>query len=297
MKASKMNIIMLAIIFLATISCQKRNNHADAYGNFEAIETIVSSQVQGEILHLTLEKGMQLTSNQIVGVVDTVTYYLKYKQLLAQRKALESKSGNILSEINVQEEMKSNLKIEQNRLQKLLQDGAATQKQMDDIDGQLRIIDSKIQSVKTQNNTLFNEVDALDSQIELAKDQLSRCTIKNPLEGIVLEKYIEAHELAVPGKALYKIANLDELDLRVYISGSQLDNIAIGDSVIVMYDKDEKSNHNTSGIIRWISDHAEFTPKIIQTKEERVNMVYAVLVRVKNDGALKIGMPGEVKFK
>lgn len=297
MKATNLKLTLSVLTLLATLSCQNKNNNADAYGNFEAIETIISSQVQGEIVQLDLEKGMSLKSGQIIGIIDSTNYYLTYKQLLAKRKALESKSGNILSETNVQEEMKANLLIEQKRLNKLLKDGAATQKQVDDLEGQLRITNSKIQAIRTQNSTLFNEIDALDNQIKMAKDQLSKCTINNPVEGVVLEKYAEVHELAAPGKAIYKIANLNNLDLRVYLSGTQLDDVAIGDSVNVLFDRNKKSNHEITGVVRWISNHAEFTPKIIQTKEERINMVYAVLIRVKNnDGMIKIGMPGEIKF-
>lgn len=292
-----MRIICYAVLSVIILSCNTGNQVSDAYGNFEAIEIIVTSQVQGEVIELDMEKGEQVCKGQMVGSIDTTSYHLQLNQLKAQKRMIQSKMSNILAEIKVQEEQKATLLIEKNRLENLLQDGAATPKQMDEVLGQLRLVESRINAIKTKNSTVLHEIDVIDSKIEIAREQLRKCKIINPVDGTVLEKYIEPFELVVPGKALYKVADLSKLDLHVYISGTQLVKCTIGDTVDVYIDKDEKTNDVLPGTIIWISDKAEFTPKIIQTKEERVNMVYAMLVRVKNNGRLKVGMPGEVVFK
>ncbi len=153
-----------------------------------------------------------------------------------------------------------------------------------------------METVRTQNAGVLSELDSYTKQIEQIQDQLSKCLLINPVNGTILEKYVEPFEMATIGKALYKIANLSTLELRVYVDGSQLSSIKIGQKVKVFIDKSQDENHQLEGEISWISSQAEFTPKIIQTKKERVNMVYAVKVRVTNDGSLKIGMPGEIKF-
>jgi HlyD family secretion protein len=186
--------------------------------------------------------------------------------------------------------------VDKDRTEKLLKDNAAPVKQLDDINGKIKVIDSQIASIKTQNAAVLDELTGMDRQIDQTKDQLNRCKIVNPINGAVLEKYIEPSEITTPGRALYKIADMDQMILRVYVSGAQLPSIKIGQKVKVMIDKNEKENQDLQGIITWVSPQAEFTPKIIQTKEDRVNLVYAVKVTVKNDGRLKIGMPGEVKF-
>ena len=177
------------------------------------------------------------------------------------------------------------------------EDGAATQKQLDDIKGQIRIIDKQILNIKTQFTAISKELDVLDAQTAMLTDQLKRCSIKPPTTGTVLETYVKQGELTAPGKPLYKMANLDKLNLKVYVSGAQLPNVKLGQEVEVIIDKTRKENQTLSGIITWISSEAEFTPKIIQTKEERVKLVYAVKVAVINDGSLKIGMPGKIRWQ
>jgi HlyD family secretion protein len=217
--------------------------------------------------------------------------------LQAQINAVKTKSYNINSQVDVQNEQKNTLLIEKERLEKLLKDGAATQKQMDDINGRIAVIESQIKSIGTQNTSVSGEVVTLEKQIDQVKDQIARSYIKNPVTGTVLEKYAEVSEIAAPGKSLYKIASLDELYLRVYVSGAQLSNLKIGQQVKVKVDDANGGFKDFPGTVTWISAQAEFTPKIIQTREERVNLVYAVKIKVKNDGTIKIGMPGEVDFK
>ncbi len=287
--------ILMATVFCLS-ACSDKNGKADAYGNFETIEVLVSSEIQGKLVKFAIEEGQTYKAGEIAGLIDTIQLALKKDQLIAQRKGSATKIANILSQIDVQEEQKRTLMIDKDRTEKLLKDNAAPVKQLDDINGKIKVIDSQIASIKTQNAAVLDELTAMDKQIDQTKDQLNRCKIINPISGTVLEKYIEPSEITTPGRALYKIADMDQMILRVYVSGAQLPSIKIGQKVKVMIDKNEKENQELEGIITWVSPQAEFTPKIIQTKEDRVNLVYAVKVTLKNDGRLKIGMPGEVKF-
>jgi HlyD family secretion protein len=289
-----------SIIFAATLvvlsACSSKNGKSDAYGNFETVEVLVSSEIQGKLLQFTVEEGKAYKAGDVVGMIDTIQLALKRDQLAAQRNASATKISNIMSQIAVQEEQKGTLLVDKARTEKLMRDKAVPTKQLDDINGKIKVIDSQIASIKTQNSAVTSEIDAYDKQIAQINDQLNRCRIVNPINGTVLNKYIEPSEIAVPGKALYKIADLDQMILRVYVSGSQLSSIKIGQKVSVLIDQNSGDFKTLEGIVSWISPEAEFTPKIIQTREERVNLVYAVKVTVKNDGSLKIGMPGEIKL-
>ena len=288
--------LLILIIPALLAGCSGNNNGSDAYGNFEAKEIIVSAEAQGRLIQLNIEEGNLLEENQHVGAIDTSIQYLQKQQLIAQKQAVSTKITNVNAQVAVQEEQKQSLLNEKNRVEKLYADKAATQQQVDDINSKYDILLKQIAATKTQINSIVQELNVVDKQIDLLNEQIKKAMIVNPIQGTVLEKYIEAGEIAVMGKALYKIARLDEIDLRIYVSGAQLPNVNIGQTVTVYADKDRDSNQEYQGVISWISDQAEFTPKIIQTKEERVNMVYEVKVIVKNDGNLKIGMPGEVKF-
>ncbi|MBN2349018.1 MAG: HlyD family efflux transporter periplasmic adaptor subunit [Bacteroidales bacterium] len=279
------------------ISCTGNNKTSDAYGNFEAIEVLVSSQAQGELTNFTITEGSDIKQGEHVGSVDTVDLSLKKEQLLAQIKVVYAKSRNVLSQIDVQEKQKQILQKEKNRILNLLKDQAATEQQMDDILGKIDLAAAQITSIKTQNASILGEIQVLQVQVAQINEQISKCRITNPVNGTVLEKFVEAGELVMPGKALYKVANLENMELKVFVSGAQLPKIKIGGEVDVIIDKNEKENQVLSGRISWISSEFEFTPKIIQTKEERVNMVYPVKVNVKNDGTIKIGMPGEIRFR
>jgi HlyD family secretion protein len=279
------------------IACSGNENGSDAYGNFEAKEVIVSAEAQGKIIEFNVEEGQSINERQKLGFIDTVSLSIQREQLYAQKRAIASKIVNVKAQIEVQEKQKSLLLTEVNRMEQLFNDNAATKKQYDDVKGKYDVLEKQIAATKTQISSISREMDVMDTQAKLLNEQVSRSYIINPVKGTVLEKYLEANEIAIPGKALYKIARLDEIELRVYISGSQIPNVKIGQKVKVLVDKDAETNQEYEGKVFWISDQAEFTPKIIQTKEERVNMVYAVKIRVKNDGKLKIGMPGEVVFK
>jgi HlyD family secretion protein len=291
-----MKKIYLLIIPMLVAACNGNENSSDAYGNFEAKEVIVSAQAQGEIVELKVEEGQTLQANQYVGCIDTLSLAIQREQLVAQKQAVASKLTNIKAQIEVQEQQKDILKTELQRVEKLYQDQAATKQQFDDVKGKYDVLEKQITATRTQIASVAREMDVVDKQIKLMDENIRKAKIINPIDGTVLEKYLEQNEIAVPGKALYKIAPLDEIELRVYVSGAQLPDVKIGQQVKVLIDKDKETNQEYAGIVFWISDQAEFTPKIIQTKEERVNMVYAVKVRVKNDGRIKIGMPGEVIF-
>ena len=289
----------LLIMLFATLlfSCKSTDEKSDAFGNFEADPVIVSSESSGKIVQLNVEKGQKIDRGYVAALIDTVQMDLKLKQINAQKNAIIAKRQSIQSQIAVFEEQIKNLKVNEERVKNMLKDNAATQKQLDDITGQIDVIEKQIESTKTQFTSVNKELEVLDAQEASTRDLLDRCTVVSPVNGAILETYVEQGELATPGKPLFKIADLDELTLKVYVSGGQLPSVKIGQQINVVIDKSEKENQTLPGQVTWISSEAEFTPKIIQTKEERVKLVYAVKVKVKNDGTLKIGMPGEISWQ
>lgn len=294
------NIIYLlaGVVFLA--ACEKKAPKSDAYGNFEAREIIVSAEANGKLLVFDVEEGKVLKTNEVVGIVDTVQLYLKKKQIEASIGTIASKTQDVPSQVAVLQEQRRNLVREQKRVKSLLEENAATTKQMDDIEGSIEQIDKQILAtstkINTQNQGILSEKAPMRVSIEQINDQLTKSYVRNPLSGTVLTKMAEASEIVNNGKPLYKIADLKNMILRVYVSGNQLPKLKIGQIAKVLVDAGNGKTRQLKGKISWISAQAEFTPKTIQTREERVNMVYAVKIQVKNDGALKIGMPAEVNF-
>lgn len=287
--------LLLPLIILLS-GCPGKEDMPDAWGTFEATEVTVSSMANGKLLEFSVEEGIMLDSGIVVGYVDTTDLYLKKRQAIEQRNATVSRKSDLNAQLAVQEQNRENIMVERNRVEKLLLAGAATQKQMDDVTAALNMAERQIAAVEIQFRGLDDQIGSISQQIAQIDESIMNAIIVNPLNGTVLVKYAEPDEVVSFGKPLYKIADLREMILRVYITGSQLSKVVIGKEVHVMYDIDEKRNAVISGVISWVSPTAEFTPKTIQTKEERVNLVYAVKVRVKNDGALKIGMPGEMKL-
>ncbi|MCB9232604.1 MAG: HlyD family efflux transporter periplasmic adaptor subunit [Bacteroidia bacterium] len=287
-------LLLLPLAFLS--SCRNTDGGADAYGNFETTEVDVSAEIPGKLISFIPEEGQTLEAGQKVGQVDTVQMELQIRQLEAKRAAIASKTSNVFAQLAVLEEQNRVLEIERQRIEKLLQAEAATPQQMDNINGKISVNQSQYKSIETQNAGVVSEVRALDFQIDQIRDQIRRAAIFNPVSGTVLLKLTEPSEMVNPGKTLYKIAPLDELYLRAYLSGDQLAQVKLGQEVTVRIDDGKETMRDLRGTISWISSQAEFTPKIVQTKEERVNLVYAFKVRVPNDGSLKIGMPGEVVF-
>ncbi len=289
----KISILMTPVMIL--LSCSRSDN-SDAYGNFEAIEVVISSQAAGQIIYLNIEEGMKTNQGDTIGLIDTIDLSLKREQLISQEKVVMAKLRNVDSQIGVQEQQRKNILVDKERVDNLLKDGAATQKQMDDITGALDLLEQQIKASEVQKESIRAELGTLDAQVRQVEENIGKCYIISPLTGTVLVKFAEPGEITTMGKPVCKIANLDELELKVYISGDQLPYLKLGQSVAVMIDKDKSALTTLTGTVSWISSKAEFTPKTIQTRKERVNLVYAAKVRVPNDGSLKIGMPGEINF-
>jgi len=300
MKIMKRNSILLlaGLVMTFVSSCSHQENRPDGYGNFDAhAEVIVSSQTMGELLQFKVEEGNLLKAGQIVGLVDTTQLYLKKAVLQNQKKVVASKLANIHASIAVQQQQLKMNEINQRRVQNLFRSEAATQKQLDDINGLVRLNKKQIMATQTQKNNIYAELESLNAQMAQINESIRQSLVTNPVEGTVLVKYAERGELATPGKPLYKIANLKTLELKAFISGSQLSQFKIGEKVKVYYDKNKKADNEVNGTILWISSQAEFTPKTIQTKQERVDLVYAVKIKVSNaNGNIKIGMPGAFRI-
>lgn len=290
----KIGFPFLALMFVFA-GCGNDNDVSDAFGNFESIPVMVAAESQGKIVSMAIEEGQTLEPGQSVGVIDTMQLYLKLEQLDASFRAVNAKSSTLDAQILTQKIQIKNMEKERQRIANLLQDGAATSKQKDDIDAGLELLVSQMKGLETQKATIAAEKNTLRVQKEQVRDQINRAIITNPIKGVVLQKYKQEGEIVGPGQAIYKIADLDKLILRAYISGSQLSSVKIGQTVTVRIDGPD-GLEELEGKVQWISSQAEFTPKIIQTREERVNLVYAIKVEVKNDGRLKIGMPGEIKL-
>ncbi|MBU0487198.1 MAG: HlyD family efflux transporter periplasmic adaptor subunit [Bacteroidetes bacterium] len=292
----KRTLLYLIPIMAILAACSSDKDKSDAYGNFESLEVTISSEVSGIILLLNIEEGMQVKAGDIAGYIDTTQLYLRKQQVKAQAEAVQSKTANIRSQIDVQKAQLEALMVEKDRVEKLVKDGAMPQKNLDDINGKVHVIETQIKAIETQNAPILSELKVIESQLDQLNDQITKSVIRIPINGVIVEKYAEQAELAIPGKALFQVARLDELDLRVYVNGGMLSQLKIGQNVKVLTDGPDGSIEESEGIVTWISDKAEFTPKIIQTRDERVSLVYAVKVRVKNDGRFKMGMPGEIRI-
>lgn len=292
-----LSITILTIVVVLT-SCTNKNTF-DASGTFEAEEIIIASEASGAIKQFNITDGDELKANQPIGFIDSTQLYLKKKQLEAQIHAVLSRKPDIAAQTaSIQEQLKASEK-EQQRINKLVKAEAATQKQLDDINAQIEVLKKQLEAqqsiLSTSSEGIAQETMPLKIQIEQINDQLVKCRIINPVNGTVLAKYAEANEITAPGKPLYKIADLSNLILRAYISGNQLSQIKLGQKIKV-YTDSKDGYKEQEGTTIWVSDKAEFTPKTIQTKDERANLVYAMKVLVKNDGFLKIGMYAEIKF-
>lgn len=287
---------MALFVLLFFASCSNDTNTSDAYGNFEVKKTMVSAEGNGLLLSFGIDDGQFLEKGQIIGQIDTLALHLQKEQLFAQKKATLSGLNDIEAQMAVIDQQKLSLIINKDRIERLLEAKAATQKQLDDIQAQFDLLEKQKAATKTQKIRLFDQVKVFDKQVDLLNLSIQKCQIKSPISGRVLNTLAHEGEMIAIGKPLFSIANLDVLDLKVYVSGSMLPYVKIGDEVEVYIDKNKEENQKLNGKISWIAESAEFTPKTIQTKEERVNMVYAVKIQVKNDGRIKTGMPGEVVF-
>jgi HlyD family secretion protein len=295
-----LQIVIAAVLVVALTSCGKSNEDADASGTFEATEVIVSAQGTGQILSLNVEEGQVLTANQLVGTIDSTQLYLRKKQLQASGKAIQSRRPDIKKQIAAIEQQISTAKTERKRAENLVKANAANQKQLDDINAQISVLEKQLDAQRTilesSNQGITDESEGLRFQIKQLEDQLYKCQITSPINGTVLVKYAEMGEVAAPGKALFKIADTNNMILRAYITADQLTQIKVGQKLKISCDFGKDKTRKYDGTLAWISNKSEFTPKTIQTRDERANLVYAVKINVKNDSFIKIGMYGDVKF-
>lgn len=310
----KMKLIPAVLGLMLLAACSNNGIVNDASGTFEADEVVVSSELPGKLLSFTVEEGQIIPKDSVIGIVDAKNISLQQDQVEASIRALNEKTADVNPQVKlleeqlaVQQSQLNNLLHEKARTESLLKADAATGKQLDDINAQVDVARKQVlvtqqqmnvqrDNISTQNRSILSEADPLKKRVAELKDQEKRACIVNPLTGTVITKYAQQGEFTSSGKALYKIADLTVLNLRAYITGVQLPQVKLGQTVKVLIDDGTKKYKTYSGTISWISDKAEFTPKTIQTKEERANLVYAIKVRVNNDGFLKIGMYGEVKL-
>lgn len=290
-------IIAIGMILTA---CNRNQRTFDASGSFEAEETIISAEAQGTLRLFDVQEGQTLQAGQQIGYIDSVQLHLKKKQLEAQIIAIAGKKPDIPVQLSALQEQLKTAEREKARIANLVEGDGATPKQLDDITAQIEVLKKQIEAQRSSlgisSESISNEIVPLQIQVEQFTDQLNKCRIINPVGGTVLTKYAETNEMASIGKPLYKIADLSSIILRAYITGNQLAQVKLNQKVKVFTDDGTGGYKETDGTITWISDKEEFTPKSIQTKDERANKVYAIKVRMKNDGSYKIGMYGEVCF-
>lgn len=295
----KMYVIGIALLAALT-SCRKGAEEFDATGTFEATEVIVSAETSGKLIHFRADEGVQLTCGEEVGLIDTIQLHLQKMQLLANQKSVDTQRPDIRKQIAATRQQIAKAEQEKSRVERLLQSNAANRKQLDDWDAEITLLNKQLEA---QLSTLQNSTASLNEQsasvaIQVAQveDKLQKSRIVSPISGTVLAKYAEAGELASVGKPLFKIADVENMYLRAYITSTQLSDVKLGQQVTLYADFGDGERKPFEGTVTWISDKAEFTPKTILTNDERANQVYAVKIAFHNDGTAKIGMYGEVKF-
>lgn len=298
MKTSKFFVIGITAAILT--SCGNGNGTYDASGVFEATEVIVSAKSTGELVQFDIQEGQSLEAGKQIGCIDTTQLYLKKLQLLANMKAVDSRHYNVSKQIASIQQQITTQKTEQKRYENLVKSNAANQKQLDDVNAQITLLEKQLaaqtETLENNNRSVSGESMGLEAQVAQIDDQIRKSIIFSPINGTVLSKYAEQGELAAQGRTLFKVADIANMNLRVYITADQLTALKIGQSVKVYADQGKSDRKEYPGTITWISDKAEFTPKTIQTRNERANLVYAVKIAVKNDGYIKKGMYGEIKI-
>jgi len=288
--------ILILISALMLTGCKTKTEVADAYGNFEATEVIVSAETNGRILQFDPKEGSVLEKGSELALIDTILLNLQKREIDASINSVKTKIGTINAQNDIIIQQIENIKVNVARTKKMIKDDAATQKQLDDLTGQVAVLEKQIAANNTQKTSVAAELSVNYSKIATINEQLRRSSVRSPLSGTLIEKYSEAGEVTAAGKPMAKIADLSIMKLKVYVSGTQVGKIKIGQQCNVRIDDGNKGYRSFTGKISYVSEKAEFTPKIIQTKDERVILVYAVNIDVLNDGTLKSGMPGEVIF-
>lgn len=293
--------IAAAAVLLTTVACHEREREFDACGQVDATEVVVSAENSGKIMWLNVDEGDRLEKGELVGYLDTVPTFLQKRELEERKEGAKTKVVDIERQLRAQYANLENLKTDYERYRTLLSKDAGTQKQVDDLAAQIKIAESDIaaqrQTYEKNNGNIRKEMDVYDVQVAQKADLLKKCYVTSPINGTVLTKYAEESETVTSGKSLFKIANLDDVFVRAYFSTKQLSDIKLGDKVKVVAEDGTDNPRTYEGVIRWISDEAEFTPKNIQTKDEQADLVYATKVAVKNDGFLRIGMYAYVLLK
>ena len=289
-------ISLIIIIALVLAGCKNKADEADAYGNFEATEVIVSSETSGRILKFDVTEGSEIDKGSEIALIDTTLFHLQKAEINAGMTSVRTRISTINAQNDILNQQIENLNINIERIENMLKDEAATKKQYDDLTGQVAVLQKQVTANNTQKASIAAELSVYESKKATLNEQVTRSIVKSPIKGTIIEKYSEAGELTAAGKPLVKIADLSLMKLKVYVSGAQLGDIRIGQNCAVRVDDGKKGYKSFTGTISYISGKAEFTPKIIQTKEERVTLVYAVTIDVKNDGTMKSGMPGEAIF-
>ncbi|MBW6501758.1 MAG: HlyD family efflux transporter periplasmic adaptor subunit [Bacteroidales bacterium] len=287
---------LILIIAILLSGCRERAGEADAYGNFEATEVIVSAETSGRILHFNATEGSIIGEGTEIALIDTLLFHLQKGEIDAGIRSVRTRMNSIDAQNGIVNQQIGNLKVNISRVENMLKDDAATRKQYDDLKGQEAVYLKQIEAGIAQRASTAAEIAVLESKKAILDEQIRRSSVKSPLTGTLIEKYSEAGEIASAGRPLAKIADLSVMKLKVYVSGSMIGDVKPGDNCTVRIDKGKKDYVSFTGTISYISGKAEFTPKIIQTKEERVTLVYAVNISVANDGSLKSGMPGEAVF-
>ena len=285
-----------AVVMCSVAGCKGSLGDYDAEGYFESTEITVSAEANGRILLFDVEEGERVRADSLLGCIDTVQLYLTKLQLEKTAESVLNSRPDVSSRIQAMEEQLKSLGFERERLARLLADGAATRKQMDDLDAQIAVLKKQLSAQELALNSSVRSIDAqsagIGMQIAQVEDQLSKCRISSPVDGTVLTKYAEAGEFMAAGRPLFKVADMDRVYLRAYLTSGQLADVRLGQQVMVYSDYGGDSVKEYQGTVTWISDQSEFTPKNIQTRDERENLVYAIKVAVKNDGFIKLGMYG-----
>jgi len=294
MKTSILTLLFIAFIIIA--GCSNKTGEADSYGNFESTEVVVSAETNGRIIRFDPKEGSLIEKGSELALIDTTLLYLQKGEIEAGIQSVRTKIGIINSQNDIIVQQIANIRVNIKRIEKMVKDDAATLKQLDDLTGQEAVMQRQITANNTQKTSVAAELSVFESKKATINEQLSRSSVKSPLSGTLIEKYSEAGEITAAGKPLAKIADMSVMKLKAYVSGSQIGKIMTGQQCTVRIDDGNKGYKSFTGKISYISEKAEFTPKIIQTKEERVTLVYAVNIDVINDGSLKSGMPGEAIF-
>jgi HlyD family secretion protein len=288
--------VILALSSLLMLACKNKNDTSDAFGNFDVDETIISAETAGKLMFFSINEGDAVKPGQLIGAIDSTTLLLERKGIIANKALIKAQLTAINAEINVLGVQLGVVKKEFKRVLKLIEHDAATQKQLDDIDGNIAIIKSKIMAARAKKPAVSAQLEVINANIDKVDNRLKKCALINPIEGVVLSKLVETHELVAPGKPLYKVANANHIYLKAFVTGTQVSGLKLEQKVKIIVDNKKGEYRTLEGKINWISEEAEFTPKLIQTRQERVSLVYAIKIGFKNDGTIKIGMPGEVKF-